>query len=226
MGTKERRSREKLETRDKILGAARDMFAEEGYDAVTMRGIADRVEYTPTALYHHFKNKQALLTEICQCDFGALARHFTGKAAAADPVERILAVGRAYLKFAVENPSQYRFMFMTFLPRVDDIHGEFSEIAQHFISTRGNPEQDAYAFLRAACQQAIEQGRMRPEVKDPDQLAQILWGAVHGLISIRMVKQREGDGFPWGDLHETVEAAMQALLRGILRDPSEQRAAS
>ncbi len=215
MGTKERRSREKLETREMILAAARDMFAEEGYDAVTMRAIAERIEYTPTALYHHFRNKQALLTELCQCDFAALARHFSGQAAAADPVERILAVGRAYLRFAEEYPSQYRFMFMTFLPRIDDLH-----------VVRGDPEQDAYAFLREACRQAIEQGRLRPEVKDPDQLAQILWGAVHGLISLRMVKQRVGDGFPWGDLRETAEAAMQVLLRGILREPSARGRAS
>ncbi len=215
MGTKERRDREKLETRDKILAAAREMFADEGYDAVTMRAIAERVEYTPTALYHHFRNKQSLLTELCQCDFESLARHFSGQAAAADPVERILAVGRAYLRFAVEYPSQYRFMFMTFLPRIFDskwVHGD--------------PEKDAYMFLREACRQAIEQGRIRPEVKDPDQLAQILWGAVHGLISLRMVKYYEGDGFPWGDLRATVEASMQVLLHGFLREPAARGRAS
>lgn len=209
MGTKERRSREKLATREKILAAAREMFAEEGFDSVTMRAIGERVEYTPTALYHHFRNKQALLTELCRCDFGVLARRFSGEAAKADPIERILAVGRAYLRFAEEYPSQYRFMFMTVLPPVDEIH-----------ELRGDPEYDAFAFLREACRQAIEQGRLRPEVKDPDQLAQILWGTVHGLISLRIAKQHEGDGFPWGDLRETVEAAMKALLHGILRQES------
>lgn len=215
MGTKERRSREKLETREKILAAAREMFAEEGYDAVTMRAIAERVEYTPTALYHHFQNKQALLTELCQRDFESLARHFSGEVAAADPVERILAVGRAYLRFAQEYPSQYRFMFMTVLPRIQDIR-----------IVRGDPEQDAYSFLREACRQAIDQGRLRPEMKDPDQLAQILWGAVHGLISLRIVKHA-GDGqdwVPWVDLRDTAEAAMQALLHGILRESSPGRA--
>lgn len=209
MGTKERRSREKLETREKILAAAREMFAEEGYDAVTMRAIAERVEYTPTAIYHHFRNKQVLLTELCQSEFAALARRFAGQAAAADPVERILAVGRAYLRFAQEFPSQYRFMFMTVLPRIDDIRPD-----------RGNPERDAYTFLREACRQAIEQGRLRPELKDPDQLAQILWGTVHGIISLRIAKQNQGDGFPWRDLSETIEVAMQVLLRGIVRTPA------
>ncbi len=215
MGTKERRSREKLQTREKILAAAREMFAEEGYDAVTMRAIAERVEYTPTALYHHFRNKQALLTELCWSDFLTLARHFTGQAAATDPVDRIVATGRAYLRFAEEYPSQYRFMFMTFFPAVEDIH-----------QRRGDPEQDAFAFLREACRQAIEQGRLRPEVKDPDQVALILWGAVHGLISVRILKRREGDGFPWGDLRANVDAAIEALLHGILREPSARRSPS
>ncbi len=217
MGTKERRSREKMVTRDKILAAARDMFAEEGYEAVTMRAIAERVEYTPTALYHHFRNKQALLTELCDCDFESLARHFSGQAAAADPVERILAVGRAYLRFAEEFPSQYRFMFMTVFPQVD--HAAITRVVP------GDPEKDAYSFLREACREAIGQRRLRPELKDPDQLAQIFWGSVHGLISLRMVKQQAG-WVPWSDLRATAEAAMQMLLHGMLREPSARGRAS
>jgi AcrR family transcriptional regulator len=210
MGTQERRTRQRQETRDKILDAAREMFAEEGYDSVTMRAIAERIEYTPTAIYHHFESKQALLTELCECDFAALAQRFVGQAAATDPVERILAVGRAYLRFAEEYPSQYRFMFMTVFPNIED--------SKH---RRGDPERDAYAFLRGACQEAIDQGRLRPELTDPDRLAQILWSTVHGLISLRMVK-RHDFWVPWSDLRETAEAAMQALLHGILRE--EQRA--
>src|SRR5215831_4064594 len=148
MGTRERRTRERHETREMILSAAREMFAEEGYEAVTMRAIADRIEYTPTAIYHHFENKQALLTELCQRDFEGLARHFKGVAVVSDPVERILAVGDAYLRFAEEHPSQYRFMFMTVLPRI-----EYSE--QYVREARDNPERNAYAYLRDACRAAI-----------------------------------------------------------------------
>ena len=97
MGTRERRTREREETREKILGAARDMFAHEGYEAVTMRAIAEKIEYTPTAIYHHFDSKQALLTELCACDFRGLAAHFRGKAVSDDPIERIRSAGRAYL---------------------------------------------------------------------------------------------------------------------------------
>jgi AcrR family transcriptional regulator len=189
------------------------MFAEEGYDAVTMRAIAKRIEYTPTAIYHHFENKHSLLTELCQRDFEVLARHFNTQATPTDPVERIQAVGRAYLLFAMEHPSQYRFMFMTVIPKVEDKANQ-----------RRDPEKDAYWFLREACREAIEQGRLRPEIVDPDQLTQILWGAVHGLVALRIVKH-EQDWIPWTDLRSTAEASMQALLRGILRDHSQLRSA-
>ncbi len=218
MGTKERRTRERQETRDLILNAAREMFAAEGYEAVTMRAIAERIEYTPTAIYHHFENKQQLLSELCQRDFEGLARHFQGQATATDPVERILAVGQAYLRFAEQYPSQYRFMFMTVLPRV-----EHSEL--YIAEARDNPERNAYAFLRDACRAAIEQRRLRPEIDDADQLAQILWGSIHGLISLRIAK-RHHDWVPWRDLRGTARLAMEIQLRGMLRDPRAAKLAS
>src|SRR5262249_55649437 len=153
-----------LETREKILGAAREMFAHQGYEAVTMRSIAERIEYTPTAIYHHFKNKHALLNELCRADFEVLARHFNTKAVPADPVKRILAVGQAYLQFAESHPSQSRFMFMTVIPKLE-------EDEEYTVATRGNPERDAYAFLRAACQEAIRAKKLRPEITDADEVA-------------------------------------------------------
>src|SRR5689334_19560389 len=210
MGTRERRTREREETREKILGAAREMFAHEGYDAVTMRAIADRIEYTPTAIYHHFENKQALLTELCQCDFRELAEHFSGRPVSADPIERIKAAGRAYLEFAEKHPSQYRFMFMTVLP-----HLEMPE--EYMQEAHGNPERDAYAALRIDCQAAIDSGRLRRDVKNADLMAQMLWGCVHGQIALRIVKNHD-DWVPWHDLRESVELTMDLILRGMLRE--------
>jgi AcrR family transcriptional regulator len=209
--TKERRNRELQETREKILDAARDMFALEGFDAVTMRAIAERIEYTPTAIYHHFRNKHALLSEICMRDFQTLARHFNASVATSDPVLRILAVGEAYLHFAEKHPSQYRFMFMTVFPEP-----ELDE--QYLEEHRGKPEKDAYAFLREACREAIERGLFRPEIKDADELTQILWGGVHGMISLRIVKNHE-TWIPWRDPRATALREMRMMLRGALRNP-------
>ena len=218
MTTKDRRARELQETREKILDAAREMFADDGFDSVTMRAIAERIEFTPTAIYHHFKNKNALLTEICMRDFQMLAQHFNASVAAADPVQRILAVGEAYLEFAEKHPSQYRFMFMTFTPS--------PEMDEEYIAgSRGNPERDAYAFLREACREAIASGALRPEVADADELAQILWGGVHGMISLRMVKMHQinvdDSWIPWRELRASAIRGMRIMLRGILRDPSK-----
>src|SRR5438876_541437 len=77
------------EIRTLILDAAREMFAAEGYDAVTMRRIAERIEYSPTAIYFHFKDKDALMHELCDTDFAKLAQEFGPIARIADPIERL-----------------------------------------------------------------------------------------------------------------------------------------
>lgn len=207
MGTQERRRREKEETREKILQAARDLFLARSYEGVTMRAIADAIEYTPTAIYHHFSSKQALLSELCHSDFESLGRHFVRAAAIADPIERVRAVGEAYLDFAIRYPNHYRFMFMTSLP----VEHPEEYLAEH----RDNPEKDAYAFFRRSCQDAIESGRLRGEVTDADELAQILWGAVHGLISLHVLKQNQS-WVPLRDLRKTAHRAMDVLFRGVL----------
>jgi len=113
MGPKERRAREREETRTTILDAARELFAAEGYEAVTMRRIAERIEYSPTAIYFHFKDKEALMGKLCAVDFHTLAMQFTKIAKVADPVERLRRIGHAYAEFAAEYPNHYRLMFMT-----------------------------------------------------------------------------------------------------------------
>ncbi len=64
MGVKERREREKSETRDKILDAARELFVTEGYEGVSMRKVAEKIEYSPTAIYVHFADKNELFHEF------------------------------------------------------------------------------------------------------------------------------------------------------------------
>src|SRR6476660_6566466 len=137
MGTIERRDRERLETRTKIMDAARELFGREGYEAVSMRRIADAIEYSPTAIYVHFKDKQDLLHQICQADFVALAQGVVELQKVADPIERIRRMGHAYIRFGVRHPNHYRLMFMTpvNLPR---------ELADND-PNRGDVDRDSYA---------------------------------------------------------------------------------
>ncbi len=200
----ERREAERTDVRNRILEAARRILVEQGYEATTMRAIADAIKYTPTALYHHFANKQALVTELCQTDFDELASHFTEAARVADPLERIQKIGLLYLQFAVQYPNHYRFMFMTALPDLE-----------YHTESQGDPERDAYAMLVASCQDAIDRGLLRPQVTDANELAQILWATLHGLISLRIVKHETW--VPWRDLEHSAQQAIEVLTSGIRR---------
>src|SRR5262245_53038601 len=91
-----RRERERSETRRLILEAARRMFVEHGFDATTMRSIASKIGYTATAVYHHFRDKDALVAELCAIDFRALTDELRKGATIADPLERLARMGEAY----------------------------------------------------------------------------------------------------------------------------------
>jgi AcrR family transcriptional regulator len=208
MGSVERRSRERHETRELILEAAREMFVELGYEATTMRAIADRIEYTPTAIYHHFRNKEALLSELCGQDFRALASAFERIGRIGDPVERLRRAGRTYVEFGLEHPMQYQLMFMTRKP---------PEVMKEIRAT--DPSEGAFAFLRQTCADMIATGRLRPEYQDPDELALMAWSAVHGFLSLRIVKQND-DFIRWSDTKTTTARICDAMLEGVLGDPT------
>lgn len=208
MTSRSRRDREKEALKTKILDAARKLFAAYGYDAVTMRKIADLIEYTPTTIYQYFQDKDALLREMCDADFRALRQAFERMGRIADPVERLRKVGTAYAEFALAHPNHYRLMFMTQTP--------FDGPRDSAIE-RGNPDVDAYAFLRATVAEGLAQGRYRAEYKDADLLAQAVWSGVHGVVSMRLSK---GDD-PWIDwrpVKKTLQLLIDAMMRGILRE--------
>ena len=207
MGSRERRTRERVETRQRILDAARDMFVRHGYEATTMRAIADRIEYTPTAIYHHFRNKEALFTELCSTDFRALATAFQRIGRIEDPIERLQRLGEAYVDFALEHPMHYQLLFMTRHPIAED----------HKNITRGDPTEDAYAFLRDTCADVIATGRLRPDFRDPDELGQIVWAALHGLLALHIVKH-DDDWIEWRDPRSTASRIRDAIWGGLLRD--------
>ncbi|MGH7614882.1 MAG: TetR/AcrR family transcriptional regulator [Gemmatimonadales bacterium] len=213
MGSRERRTRERGETRQRILDVAREMFVRNGYEATTMRAIADRIEYTATAIYHHFRNKGELLTELCNIDFRALAAAFQQIGRIEDPIERLCRIGEAYVSFALEHPMQYQLMFMMPHP-VMDVKG----------ITRGDPSQDAYAFLREAWAAAITSERLRPEFQDPEELAQMCWAPLHGLLALHIIKhnpkQNGADWIEWRDARTTASRMSEALMRGVLRLPA------
>lgn len=208
MGVKERRERERSETRDKILDAARELFVTEGFEGVSMRKVAEKIEYSPTAIYVHFADKQELFRELCHQDYARLAEVFQSSVMSTDPLGRLKQTGAIYIDFGMRYPNHYKFMFMTPHPphEPDEVDREMM----------GNPEVDAYAFLKWATQQAIDAGCFREELNDADLISQTLWASVHGVISLQIAKGCD----PWCDwrpLQERAEMMLDVTLRGLAR---------
>jgi AcrR family transcriptional regulator len=202
-----RRKQHQHELREKILDAARELFVEEGVEAVSMRKIAQKIGYSATTLYNYFEDKEALLHALCDADFGALQDSFKKIGRTPDPIERMRKMGQAYITFAIEYPSHYRLMFMT--PRVHSDTDECREIEQ------GNPDQDAYAFLRATVVEALDAGAFRGEYQDADLLSQIVWSAVHGVAALHLI-MGHGEWVQWRPVEEVARAAVEVMIRGLI----------
>src|ERR1700720_2414381 len=113
MGVKERRDREKSETRDKILDAARELFVSEGYENVSMRRVAEKIEYSPTTIYLYFEDKASLLYAICEETFARLAKRMEAITRETDePIAGLRAGCRAYVDFGLKNPNHYKVTFI------------------------------------------------------------------------------------------------------------------
>jgi AcrR family transcriptional regulator len=208
LGTAERRERERKELRSRILDAARELFAELGYEAVTMRKIAERIEYSPTAIYFHFKDKEALLRELCELDFASLAHQFQKIAKEEDPIERLRKIGHAYVAFGLDFPNHYRLLFMTPHPPLP-----MSEADE---ARRGNPEEDAYAFLKATVEEGLAAGRFRPELTDADLISQAVWAATHGVISLPIAKCND-EWLDWRPTQKTASLVIDSMIAGLTR---------
>jgi AcrR family transcriptional regulator len=209
MGVKERREREKLEIRDLILDAARELFISEGYEGVSMRKVAERIEYSPTSIYLHFADKDELFRELCHQDFARLADNLNLLANEPNVVERIRQIGLAYIQFGTRYPNHYKLMFMTAHPPKQLVDCDYE--------VKGNPEKDAYAMLRVQVQQAIDAGAFRDEYRDTDAISQTLWAAVHGVISLQIAKGSDG-WVEWKPLEDRAHMMTDAILRGLLKE--------
>jgi AcrR family transcriptional regulator len=206
MASGERREREKAEVRVRILSAARDLFASRGIDAVTMRGIAEAIEYTPAALYVHFRDKDDLLRALCRNDFEALNAQQQRVAKVADPVERIRRIGLAVVRFAVEHPNHYRFMFMTPMKCL--------EPAPEDLARRGDPDVDGYAFFVGIVKEAIESGRMREGLRDAHLVAQTLWAGIHGVAALH-ITHADDPWLPMRPVGARAKTMVDALIAGL-----------
>jgi AcrR family transcriptional regulator len=206
----QRREQEKEAVRTKILDAARELFVKQGYEAVTMRQIAHKIAYTPTAIYFHFKDKEHLMSELCSLDFLKLAQHFNTLAGEKDPLRRLKKMAFAYMEFGLKNPNHYRLLMMT--PHAHLAPEEIVNIR------RGNPAEDAYAFLRSTIIECIAAGKFRKEYRDPELVAQVLWAAIHGITSLHIARAHD-PWIPWRRVQDLADAMVENLIRGMASNP-------
>ena len=167
------------ETEASILDAARDILAEGGLDALSMRAVAARVGLSATALYNYFDNKQALVDRVVARGFRRFESYLwrAVDGVPAGGFERLRALGAAYLRFAKENERYFKIMF-TIQP---EDPREIEEL----------PGEGGYRILRESVAEAMAAGRIRDA--DPDLIALYMWSAVHGLATLSLACDFSGE---------------------------------
>jgi len=185
--------------REQIIEAVERLLVETGdEEAVTIRAVADAVGVTPPSVYLHFADKDEMLFAVCERLFAELDR-VTQEAASGskNPLESLVLRGRAYIRFGVEHPEQYRILFM----------GKPSRTPETFDLGRLG-DAAAFGHLLEHVTACVASGLIRG---DPLQASLVLWAGVHGLTSLLISKPE----FPWPDLDAIADRLCRALLYGL-----------
>lgn len=199
MGTKERRDREKELLKREIMDAARELFVAEGYENVSMRKIANKIEYSPTTIYLYFKDKSELFFLITEETFSDLNKVFESiKKKHNDPVITVRELGRAYIHFGLKHPNDYRITFMTPLG--------LTSAEEPF---EGSTGERAFNYLRDGVAECVKQKKFRKV--DVDAASQSLWAAMHGVTSLLIASPN----FPWVGREKLIDLLLNTMIDGL-----------
>jgi len=202
MGTAERKSRRKEGVKQEILDAARDLFVSEGYEAVSMRKIADRIEYAPGTIYLYFHDKAEILDTLCRQTFEKLRMRLEAiEKDPGDPVEGLRRGLRTYIQFGLDNPNQY---IVTFVVAKSE-----AEVAKQSGATAG---QVCFDCLRGIVRQNIEGGFINGG--GVEETAQALWAAIHGVTALLV----SNCGFPFVEETRLIERLLDILIAGVRKN--------
>jgi AcrR family transcriptional regulator len=163
-----------------ILEAARDLLADGGIEALSMRSVADRVGLSATAIYHHFQGKDDLIAQVVKLGYLRFGEYLED-AVSREPegsVERLLAMAEAYVRFAFENKEYFRVLYsiQARIPR------DLEEL----------PGGGGYHLLRKCVVDAMDAGAMKEG--NPDLVAHYLWTCVHGMVTLALACNIEAPG--------------------------------
>lgn len=201
MDSKKKRQRlRREELKRKILAAAGELFSQEGYANFSMRRLAAKIEYSPTTIYLHFRNKDDLLFSICEELYGVFVQRMAeNRASRAGLLEVLRRSLHSYIEIGLANPEHYKTVFFT-SPVVYGPPDEFMN--------RDTQHRRAYRAFSEMVGECMESGLLRP--MDVETLVVVLWSAVHGLVTTIIYS---GD-FLGADTAAMADSLVEGLLRG------------
>ncbi|MCP2324122.1 AcrR family transcriptional regulator [Hamadaea flava] len=167
MSVKERKQREQADRERLIVATARELAEQQGWDAVTTRRLAERIEYSQPVLYSHFRGKREIIGAVAlegATEMAAAVRAATS--AEDDPRARVAALARAYLDFAARNPAVYDALFQ--------LDGGLAYAQEDTPA----PLKDAFAALMESL------GEVAGDGVDPGLFTEVFWASLHGLATL------------------------------------------
>ena len=179
MGLKERQERDREAVSRSILDAARELFVTHGYQEVSIRKIAERIEYSPAAIYSYFPSKDDIFFALAEEGFRLLFSYGASPRAADaddpdDPITAIRAMFWRYYEFSKEHPEYFALMFLDrSVPRISKNWGRFG-----FIS-------EGSTLMVARIREAIESGGF-PAGTEPNAVFRVLLASVHGAATLKL----------------------------------------
>ncbi len=200
MGVRQRRHRDRERLKGKILRAARELFIRHGYENVSMRRVARKIEYSPTTIYLYFKDKAELLQSVCDETFVGLNQKLEAILEEGPPLEGLKKGLRAYVDFGLENPHHYRVTLL--MPHPPE------ERSERYLAPDA-PGTTAFSYLRMGVAAAIDAGELRP--MDVETASQALWAGVHGVTSLLIVHP----DFPWVERERLISSVIDSLVDGM-----------
>jgi AcrR family transcriptional regulator len=165
-----RKQREKEEMRSLILDAARKIFLERGYYQASIRNIAEQIEYSPGTIYLYFKEKDEIFHALHEEGFSRLLVQMQPLQHVAEPFERLKAMGRVYMEFALQNKDFYDLMFIMQAPMNHEKHEEWPMGHQ------------ALNFVKNVIRDCQAAGRFQG--KDVEYLSFNIWSTMHGMCAL------------------------------------------
>jgi AcrR family transcriptional regulator len=203
MGIAERKEKQKTEIRKLILDASMKLFVEEGFESVTIRRIAEIIEYSPTTVYLYFKDKDEIFYSLHDLGFEKLQEFNQTLTTIQNPLLRLHKMGENYLRFGMEHPEYYNLMFIMGEPmkKISELGCEWAH---------GDA---ALSRLQATVMECMEKGYLAE--CDPHLVSLSVWSFVHGLVSLGIRQRLEKFVSDEKMLLPTMEQALNWFMNNI-----------